>query len=807
MDVDKRRQGKDRVTANSATESSQSSISEEISKRVCDPALSSERYRAFIENISDGVYETDVHGNFLYLNNSLCRIFGYPKEEILGHHFSKFMDRENARRAYDAFSKVFITKKGFTDLIWEIITRDGEKRIIELSANLIFNDKGRKIGFRGIARDVTERYKAQEALKESELRYQQQYELSRKAERNYRILLDFIPYPMVVFTVDGKVTYLNPAFTEVFGWTLAELQGKQIPYVPPELKEETRQNIERLFKEKVILRHETKRLTKDGRVLDVVMRGAVFAGDDGKPGGELVILRDITEEKRLHHINESLLRISLALPRYPDLEDLLDYISSEINQLLNTEGALVILLDEERNELFFLGAAYEDSFTQRKAKEIRFPASQGISGRVIRTGQPQIVHDTSKDPDFIGIVDKKIGYRSRSILDVPLRSGDRIIGVLCASNKRDGEFNEKDIELLSMIGSTVALSVENARYARELKKTYQEVMSLNRAKDKVINHLSHELKTPVSVLIASLNILGKKLEAFPEKEWRPTLERAQRNLERILEIQYEVEDIMQDREYRARSLISSLLDACADELESLVAEETGEGPLVEKIRRRIEEIYGPKEGRKERIRLNDFVEERLKVLTPRFSHRQVEIISDLEPVPEVCIPSEVMEKVFDGLLKNAIENTPDEGNVEVKVRKQGGGVELIVRDYGIGITEDHQRRIFEGFFSTQDTMAYSSKRPFDFNAGGKGADLLRMKIFSERYGFKIDLQSKRCPALPNESDTCPGRISLCPLCKEGAGCHRSGGTQVTVYFPRNHARRDRESPQLMASESSGGSKA
>ncbi len=65
------------------------------------------------------------------------------------------------------------------------------------------------------------------------------------------------------------------------------------------------------------------------------------------------------------------------------------------------------------------------------------------------------------------------------------------------------------------------------------------------------------------------------------------------------------------------------------------------------------------------------------------------------------------------------------------------GASLVVKDYGIGIIVDHQRRIFEGFFTTQETAVYSSKKPFDFNAGGRGADLLRMKIFSERYRFSI----------------------------------------------------------------------
>jgi signal transduction histidine kinase len=119
----------------------------------------------------------------------------------------------------------------------------------------------------------------------------------------------------------------------------------------------------------------------------------------------------------------------------------------------------------------------------------------------------------------------------------------------------------------------------------------------------------------------------------------------------------------------------------------------------------------------------------------------------------------------------------------VTVRKKGEGSELVVRDYGVGITEENQKRIFEGFFTTQETMDYSSKRPFDFNAGGKGADLLRMKIFSERYNFRIDMASSRCPCLPEESDVCPGKISQCKYCKGKPECHRSGGTTFTLFFP------------------------
>ena len=744
--------------------------------------LSDERYRAFIENISDGVYETDVHGNFTYFNKSLGKVFGYPEKEIQWQNFSKFMDKNHARMAYNAFSKIFITREGFSDIIWEIIDKNGQIRIIELSASLVTNKEGKKTGFRGIARDVTEKFKAQEALKKSEWRYQQEYEASHKAAKRYRTLLDFIPYPTVVFTLDGRVSYLNPSFTEVFGWTLGELRGKHIPYVPPDRQKETRESIKKLIKEKLILRHETRRLTKDGRILDVVMRGVVYSGDKDGPGGELVIIRDITQEKRMARNNEALLRISMALPAYPVLEGLLDYITGEIKRLLNVEGALVILLDEERKELFFQGAAYDDSATQQKAKEIRFPADKGVSGKVIKTGEPVIIHDTSKDSDFYPVVGEQLGFNTKNMLEVPLRSRDRIIGILCALNKKEGVFDRTDVELLGMISGTIALSIENAGVSEELKEAYREVSSLNRAKDKVINHLSHELKTPVSVLSASLNILAKRLTALPEETWNSTIMRAKRNLERILEIQYQAEDIMKDEQYKIYDILSFLLDQCTDELEALVAEEVGEIPLAGRIRGRIEEIFGPKKSENSEIYLDDYVQERLGMLRPRFSHRHVEITARMAPAPPINIPSDVLQKVVDGLIKNAIENTPDEGKIEVIVQKKGECAELMLHDYGVGITLENQRRIFEGFFTTQDTMAYSSKRAFDFNAGGKGADLLRMKIFSERYHFRIDMVSSRCRFIPEERDICPGRISQCNFCANEEDCHRSGGTAFTLLF-------------------------
>lgn len=625
--------------------------------------------------------------------------------------------------------------------------------------------------------------KVMPVLKESEYDYRCAYEASRVAEKRYRTLLDFVPYPMAVFTVDGKVTYLNPTFTQTFGWSLEELQGKHIPYVPEDLQEQVQADIRKLLDEKVIHRHESRRLTKDGRVLDVLMSGAVFSEMGGEPAGELVLLRDVTQEKKLQITQDALFRISMALPSHPRLEDLLDYVSREIKRVLEVEGALVILLDEEKKEFYFLGAAYDDREAQRRAKEVRFPATKGVAGRVLKTGEPVIVPDTSRDPDFYGFVDDQMRFKSKSLLDVPLKSADRIIGVLCAINKKKGVFEPSDVELLSLIAGTVALSIDNARYAKQIGEAYTELASLNRAKDRAINHLSHELKTPVSVLMASLNILVKKLEDLPEQSWRKTYERAWRNLERILGIQYQVEDIMADKHYRTYHLLNMLLERCKDELETLVVQEVGEGPIIDRIRNKIEELYGPKEIKISEFSLEEFVSWRIETLKPKFPHRQVEITTRLEPVPNICVPAEVLEKVVDGLLRNAIEATPDEGKIEITVQRKGDGAELMVHDYGIGITEENQKRLFEGFFTTHDTMAYSSKRPFDFYAGGKGADLLRMKIFAERYSFEVHMESTRCGFIPKDTDLCPGRISRCSFCKERGDCLKSGETTFTIYFP------------------------
>ncbi len=349
------------------------------------------------------------------------------------------------------------------------------------------------------------------------------------------------------------------------------------------------------------------------------------------------------------------------------------------------------------------------------------------------------------------------------------------------------EYSADDKELLGTLVNNLAVSLKNARYSEALRKALDEIRVLNSAKDKAITHLTHELLTPISLLKSSLTLMEKRLQRIPGFDYQGGMDRAQRSIQRLSEIQSEVEDIMKGREHRVRRTLSKFLDLCGDEIEVLIAEQFGEGPVIKKIRERINEIFTSGESEPKEINLGAFATEKIEELRPLYSHRRVDLRTAIEPTLSIWMPPDPLEKIVKGLVKNAIENTPDEGKIEIGVRSRGKAVELRVQDWGIGIVPEHQKHIFEGFYPTQDTMLYRTGKPFEFNAGGRGADLLRMKIFSERFNFTITMTSMRCKHLPLTKDSCPGRISGCEFCKRVEDCYESGGTTFEVLFPEKLA--------------------
>jgi PAS domain S-box-containing protein len=122
-------------------------------------------------------------------------------------------------------------------------------------------------------------------------------EALQESEERHRLLLEASPDPIVVYDIEGKATYINPAFEQVFGWSSGELLGRLINFVPEESWPETETAIERMLLGERILAFETRRLTKDGRILDIQLSSSLFHDRDGKSAGNIVILRDVTKQR------------------------------------------------------------------------------------------------------------------------------------------------------------------------------------------------------------------------------------------------------------------------------------------------------------------------------------------------------------------------------------------------------------------------------------------------------------------------------------------------------------------------------
>lgn len=134
---------------------------------------SEEKYRTILEEIEDGYYEVDLAGNFTFFNDSMCRLIGYTRKEMIGMNNRAFTDHACAKDIYRVFNRVFRTGKHDKGYRWELIRKDGSRVHAETSISLIRDLEGKPKGFRGICRDITLRVQAEEERKKLESRLQQ----------------------------------------------------------------------------------------------------------------------------------------------------------------------------------------------------------------------------------------------------------------------------------------------------------------------------------------------------------------------------------------------------------------------------------------------------------------------------------------------------------------------------------------------------------------------------------------------------------------------------------------------------------
>lgn len=177
---------------------------------------------------------------------------------------------------------------------------------------------------------------------------------------------------------------------------------------------------------------------------------------------------DYLEEKL--NISERLIRALESVNTPFDLDTILEMLMTLANQLINTDASSILLMDEEKGQLYFAAAT---GIKKNEIKKIYLKKGEGIAGWVAENGKPLHIPDVSKDKLFSKKVDQMTGFTTHSVLAVPLKIEDKVIGVTEVVNKKKNKhFSSEDIELLEILSTAGALAIQKARLYQDLNELF-----------------------------------------------------------------------------------------------------------------------------------------------------------------------------------------------------------------------------------------------------------------------------------------------------------------------------------------------
>lgn len=391
---------------------------------------------------------------------------------------------------------------------------------------------------------------------------------------------------------------------------------------------------------------------------------------------------------------EASVLLDLALELGPELkiEEVLERIVTHIAEDLGYAIVSIMLLEENGRNLSIQAAR---GLSQKIIETSKMEIGRGVSGTVALQGEPLLVRDVETDERF-SKVQSHGRYSSKSLICVPLKVGDRVIGVLNANNKRrSGPLNEFDLHILSVFAAHVSVSIERARLyhnlarkAMELEDAYGKLKVIDQVKSDFIINVSHEYRTPVTIILGYLELLKSALED-------PS------HLEKV--------GVAMEAAHR----LSNLIDDSTD----LLRLDTGSAPYVFR-----------------ESQIHYFLEEAVRGQWSRFGLKGVDLTLDLpDQLPNVWVDNDKMIKAFDKLLDNALKFTPKGGFVRIRARSYSdGGVVVSVEDSGPGVSREDAGRIFDRFEQGGDIM---TEKP---EGTGLGLPIVRSIVVGHRGTIEVD---------------------------------------------------------------------
>jgi PAS domain S-box-containing protein len=248
---------------------------------------SEERYRTILEDIQESYFEIDIAGNFTFCNDAMRRSLGYSKGELIGMNYKVFTPPDEVKKLFEIYNRMYRKVEPKASYQTEQIKKDGTRVSVEYSAVPIRNENGEITGFRGIGRDITERIRIEEAL--------------RQSEERYRTIMDETHDDYFEVDLAGNYIFVNDAWCLSVGYTLEELLGKSYKLTTPgdDAKKFYAAFHQIYLTGQPIKSMSIKFVRKDGSTGDAEMSAFPMRNEKGDIIGFRGVSHDVTERKQM----------------------------------------------------------------------------------------------------------------------------------------------------------------------------------------------------------------------------------------------------------------------------------------------------------------------------------------------------------------------------------------------------------------------------------------------------------------------------------------------------------------------------
>jgi two-component system cell cycle sensor histidine kinase/response regulator CckA len=414
------------------------------------------QYHRLIETMQDGVYRSSHEGKFLEVNPAMVKILGYgSKEELCAIDIKSQLyftpeDRESAA----------LDEKFQEMAIFRLRKKDGSEIWVEDHGRHIVDDDGKVLFHEGVLRDVTERLRAEEALRES--------------EEKFRTIYNESPIGIELYRADGIQITANKASLDMFGIPdESEIQGFNIfdgTSLDDEKKEKLRRG-ESVAYQSVLDFEKIKKLkqyktNKTGKAYFDYIITPLLDAVQKTIHGYLVQVQDITERKRSDLERNVLFEIAHGITTTSNLDELLNLVHFSLKKVLFAENCFIALHDTTTG--LFTFPYFVDQFDAPPAPQ---SLEKSCTAYVFRTCRPMLI--TQEDFEQLEKQGKvaSIGTPAPEWLGVPLRTPSKTIGVLVLQQYEEKKtYTQHDIEFLTSIGNQIAQAIERKQAEESLLK-------------------------------------------------------------------------------------------------------------------------------------------------------------------------------------------------------------------------------------------------------------------------------------------------------------------------------------------------